>query len=115
MCLGDLLNEICLLHYGCLLCAFFVDQRTTHTRRVQTASIIFASNGGAGLTSMMLSHSMSASTPVTSITDPDVPERSMLSKPAVVPELVQVVTRTSSTYTSTVLTLVAPLYSADAV
>ena len=64
------------------------------------------------LTSMMLSHSKLSRTPTISIVVPDVSERSMLSKPSVMPELVHVVTRTPSTYTSTVLSLVSPLYSA---
>lgn len=62
-------------------------------------------------TSTMLSHSMSAP-PVMVMSCPDCPDRSTLSKSAVVPELVQVVTATPSTDTSTVLVLVAPLYIA---
>lgn len=57
----------------------------------------------------MLSQSLSAKTPVTSITLPDVPVSAMLSGSSVVPELVQVVTRTPSTRTSTVLCLSEPL------
>ena len=64
-------------------------------------------------TSVMLSHSESASCPVTSITRPDVPDKSMVSKPSVVPELVQLVVRAPSIRTSTFRTLVEPLYSAD--
>ena len=61
----------------------------------------------------MLSHSVSASTPVSSIICPDVDERLTLSKPSVVPELVQVVIRAPSMYTSMVLVRVVPRYIAD--
>lgn len=64
-------------------------------------------------TSMMLSHSELPKTPCSSITVPAVPSfKAMLSKPSVVPELVQVVTSSPSTKTSIVLTLISPLYSA---
>ena len=67
----------------------------------------------ARLTSIMLSHSVSASTPVSSITCPDAHERLTLSKSSVVPELVQVVIRAPSTYTSMVLVRVVPWCIAD--
>lgn len=63
---------------------------------------------------MMLSHSELASTPFILMTLPDIPDMSsMLSKPSVVPELVQVVAKAPSTYTSTVLVRSSPLYNAD--
>lgn len=64
-------------------------------------------------TSMMLSHSSLASTPVTSINSPDIPDRSMLSKALVVPELLHVVAKAPSTYIFTVLDLVVPLNNAE--
>ena len=67
----------------------------------------------AGLTSVILSHCLSARTPVIEIISPEYPDTSMLSKDDVVPELVQVVTVTPSTDTSMVLNLVSPLYNAD--
>ena len=63
------------------------------------------------LTSTILSHSRFPCTAVTVTYWAECPDRSMDSKPSVVPELVQVVTR-SGAYTSSVLTLVAPLYIA---
>lgn len=50
---------------------------------------------------------------MTVIDCPEIPDRSMLSKSRVEPELAQVVTTVPSTETSTVLTLVSPLYKAD--
>ena len=64
------------------------------------------------LTSTILSHSRFPCTAVMVTYWVEYPDRSMLSKPSVVPELVQVVTRPGA-YTSSVLTLVAPLYIAD--
>ncbi len=60
----------------------------------------------------MLSHSTSSGRLMTDRYRPEYPDRSMVSKPSTVPELIQVVARTSSTRTSTVRTLVAPLYKA---
>lgn len=60
----------------------------------------------------MLIHSGLSRTPVTVMSCPEYPNKSIISKPSVVPELVQVVAREPSTVTSTVLTLVVPLYRA---
>ena len=60
----------------------------------------------------MLTHCKSSARLMTVRYRPEYPDRSMDSKPSVVPELVQVVARASPTCTSTVRTLVEPLYSA---
>lgn len=68
---------------------------------------------GESNTSVILSHSESARTPVTVICRPEVPNRSMLSKSSVSPELVHLMISSPSTETSKVTCLSLPLYIAD--